>query len=72
MGFILRPLLYHEKVKKSTFWQKLFLAAARDHALLLLSQRMHSQKELRDKLIRKDKQHKISAMQVTEEELKQE
>ena len=29
------------------------LATARDHALLLLSQRMHSQKELRDKLIRK-------------------
>ena len=33
--------------------EKTDLAAARDHALLLLSQRMHSQKELRDKLIRK-------------------
>lgn len=32
---------------------KTALAKARDHALLLLSQRMHSQKELRDKLIRK-------------------
>ena len=32
---------------------KTALAKARDHALLLLSQRMHSQKELRDKLILK-------------------
>ena len=33
--------------------EKTAMAAARDHALLLLSQRPHSQKELRDKLIRK-------------------
>ena len=32
---------------------KTAVAAARDHALLLLSHRPHSQKELRDKLIRK-------------------
>ena len=33
--------------------EKTAAAAARDHALLLLSQRPHSQKELRDKLVRK-------------------
>ena len=42
-----------EEAELKQLRDKTAVAAARDHALLLLSHRPHSQKELRDKLIRK-------------------
>ena len=42
-----------EEAELKQLRDKTAVAAARDHALLLLSQRPHSRKELRDKLIRK-------------------